>query len=110
MYHQIKSIPIDVCSAEQKLACNMMEKSYNLFKNRWNSAKDSVAKTRIAADIVSFAVDIVESSRSKAKEKYDMTEVIKIMYVSIFDYMNHPKTIDPKDYNEIGKIFKKIEV
>ena len=109
MYHQINQIPIEVCSAEQKLAYNMTRKSYTLFQSRWNKAKNDLAKTRIAADIVTFAVDTIESAKSKSKEKYDMSAAVKIMYLNLFDYMENPKVIDPEAYAEIGKAFRKIE-
>lgn len=108
MYHQINQVPIEVCSAEQKLAYNMTKKSYTLFRSRWSKAKNDLAKTRIAADIVTFAVDTIESAKSKPEYKYDMSEAVKIMYLNLFDYMENPKIIDPKAYAEIGKTFKKI--
>ena len=109
MYHQINQIPIEVCSAEQKLAYNMTKKFYSLFRSQWNNAKDDLTRTKIAADIVTIAVDTIESTRSKSKEKYDMSEAVKIMYLNLFDYMENPKIIDPDSYAEIGKAFRKIE-
>lgn len=107
MYHKINSLPIEVCSAEQKVAYSLLTNFQKCYKTRWKdaTAKNSIARIRSAAEIMAIAVNFISDAPNVYKNKYDVEEVMKLVYINLYYFMDNP--VECSTYEEIGNAVKK---
>ena len=101
-YHVIKGVPINVCTAEQKIAYNMAFRAHIAFQEKFN---ESVKISRICSDelihdIIKVMMEIYNKSR---KGNYDVDAIFSALNAGLYGYMEKP--FIAIDYGQIGNAF-----
>ena len=102
-YHKIRNIPLDVCTAEQKIAYNIAFRAHISFQDKFDEARK---KSQIC---VSEIVDKIISAEMKCwkldhgKSAYNIDAIFSALRAGLEKYLENP--FIASDYGKIGKAF-----
>lgn len=106
-YHKIRNVPMDVCTAEQKLAYNVAFRCHISFGDKIRSVIDAGYPEMDIADLVFQARDIMlnflREDLEKHNKKYDIDAVFCALNAGLRAYIEHPHIYS--NYEDIGKAF-----
>ena len=101
-YHKIRNVPLDVCTAEQKIAYNLAFSHGNAFMNAYHNAPDGVTRGNVWIECRDFCMKLYSYTDSG---KYDIDAIFSALNAGLPEYLDRKMPI-LASYEEIGRIFK----
>lgn len=103
-YHKICGVPLEVCTAEQKIAYNLAFRAHITFQDDYNWNKTHVCKGELLA-FISYVVDfeIRQYKRECANCNYDIDGIQSALRAGLENYLE--KFTIAHDYKTIGRLF-----
>ena len=108
-YHKIKNIPLQVCTAEAKIAYNVALSYASNYRETWIKNKDKYsgwAKSEFIHDVIKYCMHFVLSNEIICK-KYNTDAIQCCLHAGMENYFNHKYRI-LCTYEDIGDIFKSL--
>ena len=103
-YHKIRNVPLEVCTAEQKIAYNL---AWDLYINFDFDKKLSIAPTGwCKSELIFQAKDycVKRIKRTEKWQKFDIDAILSAWMLGIEDYMLNTNKI-LTSYEEVGRVF-----
>lgn len=101
-FHKIRNVPIEVCTAEAKIAYNYAFNYLDIIQNAYNKCTCNFQKKDVILEGVKL---IMENLSENAKNRYDIDAIFCCLNAGLEGYINEKYHI-LSSYEEIGKIFK----
>ena len=104
-YHKIRNVPMEVCTAEQKIAYNLAFRASISYQEAYNEAKiiSAVCVSEILRQIVAISMENYRSAYNYKQGKYDEDAIFSALNAGLSAYLDHP--FIASDYETIGKAF-----
>lgn len=96
---KIRNVPVDVCTAEQKIAYNLAFKISISLTRDYDQLSEHARKSYLNK-VSKMEID---NLRLWSKKKYNYSEIEKALNKGLMSYLEHPFIADT--YEEIGKAF-----
>lgn len=105
-YHKIKNIPLEVCTAEQKIAYNLAFSNIAIAEKYYNKCVSEIQKSSIVSDIVNLCMKQWTNSYDYEirQKKYNVDAIFSALMAGMEKYINEKYHI-LNSYEEIGKMF-----
>lgn len=103
-YHKIRNIPLEVCTAEQKIAYNLAFSLAGLYKNEYNSAPMQFQKDEVIRKAINFCIEIWKENPKHSAKKYDIDSIFCCLNAGFENYIKNNCPIYA-NYEEVGKAF-----
>ena len=108
-YHKIRNVPLDVCTAESKIAYNAAFLHAADYRETWRKTKDKYAgwaRSEFIHEAVNWCMKFVMRDENIMK-RYDVDAIQCCLNAGMENYFNH-EHIFLNSYEEIGNIFKSL--
>ena len=102
-YHKIKNVPLNICTAEQKIAYNLAFSNVHIFKKAYDLSPMQFQKSEVIHDAVNFCLRMW--SYNKNVSKYDIDAIFCALNAGIEEYIKKGCPI-LASYEDISKMFK----
>ena len=102
-YHKIKNVPLEVCTAEQKIAYNLAHSNIYIIKESYDRCTTGIQKSDIVSEAVNMCITNWKNSYSY-QSKYNIDAIFSALMAGMEGYMNTKYHI-LQSYEEIGKMF-----
>ena len=102
-YHKIKNIPLEVCTAEQKIAYNLASSYSDLFVKKYHNMPCQFQKSELIHNAVCKMLEWYQSSYNFSN-KYNIDAIFSALNAGLENYFNAKHSI-LSSYVEIGKMF-----
>lgn len=104
IYHKIKNVPMEVCTAEQKIAYNLAFSNYSWIKKYYDKAPTEICKSEIMSEGILKMLEYYKLSWGYKEGRYNEDAIFCCLNAGFRDYMNGNIHIFGS-YEEIGKAF-----
>ena len=104
-YHKMKNIPLEVCTAEQKIAYNLAWYYGKNFIKKYKSAPCAFQKDEVLQETVQFLMHLYNTD-NETKGKYDIDAIFCALNAGIKKFFDSNGPI-LSGYEEIGEMFKR---
>ena len=106
-YHKIRNVPIDICSAEQKIAYNI---AFRLRSTYYDDYKQAAACCRICEEdflnsLIKQGMKEYSYTKDGKNGKYDIDAIFSSLRSGIREYMQDKYSIYTS-FEQVGKTFK----
>lgn len=102
-YHKIYNVPMETCTAEQKIAYNLAFANGDIFKKKYHAMPMQFQKSTIVQEAVNFCIKCWKNSRNFT-EKYDIDCIFCALNAGMEKYIENNCPIY-SSYESIGKAF-----
>lgn len=102
-YHKINNIPLETCTAEQKIAYNLAFAHYDLFLKEYNRMPTGHARAEVIHHAARKMIEWYKGGYSYTN-KYNIDLIFSALLAGLENYFNTKYKI-LSSYKEIGKIF-----
>lgn len=102
-YTKIRNIPLDVCTAEQKIAYNLAFRAHISFQDKFNTLK---AEQKFETVISEFISDIIRFEIKEYSQNYtigNIDAIFSALNAGLRNYFEKP--FIASNYDDIGKAF-----
>lgn len=106
-YHKIRNVPLEICTAEQKIAYNLAWRAHLWFGDQYDSAKKEGNPYFVLQDFLIREVVPVKMKHYKmahGNEKYNIDAIYAALCSGIKEYFDN--YFIAENYEQIGKVFK----
>lgn len=103
-YHKIRNVPLEVCTAEQKIAYNYAWGKRDLFEKDYKQAENQDKRNQIVEEAVEFMLSCRRSAYDYNPHKYNEEAIHCALQNGLENYFNAKHRI-LSSYEEIGKMF-----
>lgn len=107
-YHKIRGVPLEVCTAESKIAYNMAFSAHISFQEKWDKARAEKLPAFIfnefVYDIIEFEMNSYRCAYDYKPGKYNEDAIQDCLRWGLENYMDNP--FIASDYAKIGEVFK----
>lgn len=105
-YHKIKNIPLEVCTAEQKIAYNLAFSVSDITKKAYEKCNTGLQKSEVIAEAVNLCMKqwINSYDYESRQKKYNIDAIFSALMAGMEIYVNEKYHI-LNSYEEIGKMF-----
>lgn len=105
-YHKIKNIPLEVCTAEQKIAYNLAFSVSDITKKAYEKCNTGLQKSEVIAESVDLCMKSWTSAYDyeKRKSRYNIDAIYSALRAGMENYISGMYCI-LYSYEEIGKTF-----
>lgn len=101
-FHKIRNVPIEVCTAEAKIAYNYAFNYLSIIQNVYNKCACDFQRCDAIRAGVKF---IMENLSDNIKDKYNIDAIFCCLNAGLEKYINEKYHI-LTSYDDIGKIFQ----
>lgn len=102
-YHKIKNVPLEICTAEAKIAYNAAFSMRDIIKKAYDKCDCNFQRCTVILDGVHLIIDNIEKNTDITK-KYDIDAIFCCLNAGLEKYINSKYSI-LTNYSEIGAIF-----
>ena len=106
-YHKIKNVPLEVCTAEQKVAYNIAFAVHINYQDKYDKAKaiSSICADDVVRDIILMEVQNFKKGMEEGlyKGHFDIDAIQACLNAGLVDYLDH--FFIAWEYEQIGKAF-----
>ena len=105
-YHKIRKVPLEVCTAEQKIAYNIAFSAHINFQEKYDAARkiSEVCRIDVINQILNCEMENYERTYCDGKQsRYDIDAIFSALRSGIDEYLKKP--FIATDYKSIGKSF-----
>ena len=103
-YHKIKNVPLDVCTAEQKIAYNYAFSFRDQINRQISTCKSELQRSDVFTYYVFFVQDLIKNNDQIIK-RYNIDAIICAFRAGIRGYINLPGAGIFTSYSDIGTCF-----
>ena len=106
-YHRIPNVPLEVCTAEQKIAYNLAFRAHINFQEKYDEARkiSGVCRMDVVNQIVNCEMENYKRTYCDGKKsRYDIDAIFAALRSGIDEYLKKP--FIAADYKSIGKAFQ----
>lgn len=105
-YHKIQNIPLEVCTAEQKIAYNLAFSVSDITKKAYKKCTTGIQKSDIIVEAVDLCMKNWTSAYDyeKRKNRYNIDAIYSALRAGMENYISKGYSI-LCSYEEIGKTF-----
>lgn len=105
-YHKIKNIPLEVCTAEQKIAYNLAFSNISIIEKTYNKCMTGIQKSSVVSEAVNLCMNQWANSYDyeSRQKKYNIDAIFSALMAGMERYINEKYHI-LNSYEEIGKMF-----
>ena len=103
-YHKIKNIPLDVCTAEQKIAYNLAFSNYALFEKQYHALPMHFQKRDLISYAVHKMIDMYKCGYDYIDGKYNIDAIFSALNAGFENYLCADYHI-LTSYKDIGNMF-----
>lgn len=105
-YHKIKNIPLEVCTAEQKIAYNLAFSVSDITKKAYEKCNTGLQKSEVIAESVDLCMKSWTSAYDyeSRQKKYNIDAIFSALMAGMERYINEKYHI-LNSYEKIGKMF-----
>ena len=104
IYHKIKNVSMEVCTAEQKIAYNLAFSNYSWIKKYYDKAPTEICKSEIMSEGILKMLENYKLSWGYKEGRYNEDAIFCCLNAGFRDYINGNIHIFAS-YEEIGKTF-----
>lgn len=102
-YHKIRNVPLEVCTAEQKIAYNLAWSNIDIIKKSYDRCMTGTQKSDVVLEAVNMCIRHWKNSYSH-ENKYNIDAIFSALMAGMEKYINTKYHI-LLSYDEIGKMF-----
>ena len=99
-YHKIRNVPLNVCTAEQKIAYNLACRYYDLVIKEYNRLPMQFQKAELIHQVIQKIMELYRCN----KTKYDEDAIFSALNAGLENYINLKYHV-LMSYKEIGETF-----
>lgn len=103
-YHKIKNVPLDVCTAEQKIAYNLAFSNYALFEKQYHALPMHFQKRDLISYAVHKMIDMYKCGYHYIDGKYNIDAIFSALNAGFENYLCADYHI-LTNYKDIGNMF-----
>lgn len=103
-YHKIKNIPLEECSAEQKIAYNLAFSNYDLFLKEYNRLPIQFQKSELIAQAIKKMLELYQLGYDYKQGKYNEDAIFCALNAGFENYLKAKHHI-LTSYENIGRMF-----
>lgn len=102
-YHKIKNIPLEVCTAEQKIAYNLAFSNISIIEKTYNKCTTEIQKSSVISEAVNLCMKQWTNSYDY-ESRYNIDAIFSALMAGMERYINEKYHI-LNSYEEIGEMF-----
>lgn len=102
-YHKIKNVPLEICTAEQKISYNLAFSNAHLFKSEYQKMPMQFQKNEVVYQALKFCMKQWRASYN-FDSKYDIDSIFCCLNAGLENYIKNNCPI-LSSYEDIGSIF-----
>ena len=108
-YHKIRNVPLEVCTAEAKIAYNLASTYATEYRNAYKKNTSNISRIAVSdlvSETVNWCIKMWKDGEphQTTPDKYDIDAIFCCLNAGMENYFKSDYTI-LSDYKEIGKIF-----
>ena len=104
-YHKIRNVPMEVCTAEQKIASNIAFRLHINYQDDYDKVKGypEIVVSDAINQLVTAGVKLYTTAYEYKPGKYNLDAIASALRAGLREYMDKPQIFTM--YSQIGKAF-----